>query len=292
MKTAGIDIGGTQLRAAIFDEEHRMLASYRTENDRRRTAAENMDMLLDFLREGGHALRGIGVGCPGPLDMKAGRVLNPPNLAGWDHFELVRYVEERTGVPALLNNDANCAGLAEALLGAGKGARSVAYVGVSTGVGGAFVLDGRLFLGANGNAAEFWNMIVNEDAYCHRSANPGSLNEQTSGTGLARVAGERFGRQMSARELFELYYAGNAAALEIVEKQAEILARGIANITCTLDPEVIVLGGSVATHNPVYVERTRAHALNYVNYPEALDMRLAQFGDDAGLIGAALLVEG
>lgn len=291
MKTAGIDIGGTQLRIGIFDEGHCMLASYKTENDRSISAEANMDKLLGFLMNSGHRVRGIGVGCPGPLDMKAGKVLNPPNLAGWDNFELTRYVEERTGVPALLNNDANCAGLAEALLGAGAGAQSVAYVGVSTGIGGAFVINGKLYCGANGNAAEFWNMIINEDAYCHRSANPGSLNEQTSGTGLARIASERFGRDVSARELFELYGTGDQTAAGIIKQQADNLAKGIANITCTLDPEVIVVGGSVAIHNPVYVELMREYALSYVNYPDALDIRMARFGDDAGLIGAALLAE-
>ena len=291
MKTAGIDIGGTQLRIGIFDEQYRMLASYKTENDRGLPAAQNVDRLLSFLKDSGYELRGIGIGCPGPLDMKAGRVLNPPNLVGWDNFELTRYVEDRCGVPALLNNDANCAGLAEALLGAGKGCASVAYVGVSTGIGGAFVYRGKLFCGANGNAAEFWNMIVNEDSYCHRSANPGCLNEQTSGSGLARIASERFGRPVSARELFVLRDEGNALAAEIVEQQADNLAKGIANITCTLDPEAIVVGGSVAIHNPVYVERMRQYALKYVNYPETLDIRMAQFGDDAGLIGAALLLE-
>ena len=231
----------------------------------------------------------MGVGCPGPLDLKGGRVLNPPNLLGWDNFEIVAWLEDRLGVRAVLNNDANVAGLAEAVLGAGKSCESVAFVGVSTGIGGAFVHRGRIYCGANGNASEFWNMIVNEDPYCHRSANPGSLNEQCSGSGLARIARERYGREMGAWELFELYRAGNALAKEIVARQADTLARGIANITCTLDPEVIVIGGSVAFHNPEYVELARRRALEYVNHPAALDVRPAQLGDDAGLIGAALL---
>ena len=289
MRTAGIDIGGTQLRAAVFDGAHHMAASFRTDNDRSLGAAANMDRLISFLREQG-ALAGVGIGCPGPLDLKRGRVLNPPNLLGWDDFAIVQYVQDRLGIPAVLNNDANVAGLAEALLGAGAGFESVAYVGVSTGIGGAFVYRGELYCGANGNAAEFWNMIVNDDPYCHRSANPGSLNEQCSGSGLARIASERYGREMDARELFGLYRAGDPTAAEIIARQADTLARGIANITCTLDPEVTVVGGSVAKHNPDYVELARRRALEYVNDPDALCIRGAQFGDDAGLIGASLLV--
>ena len=288
MHTAGIDIGGTQLRAAVFDDANHMIAAHKVENDRALSGEKNLERLIDFLRSHG-ALSGVGVGCPGPLDLKGGRVLNPPNLLGWDNFEIVAWLEDRLGVRAVLNNDANVAGLAEAVLGAGKSCESVAFVGVSTGIGGAFVHRGRIYCGANGNAAEFWNMIVNEDPYCHRSANPGSLNEQCSGSGLARIARERYGREMGARELFELYRAGNALAKEIVARQADTLARGIANITCTLDPEVIVIGGSVAFHNPEYVELARRRALEYVNHPAALDVRPAQLGDDAGLIGAALL---
>ena len=288
MHTAGIDIGGTQLRAAVFDDANHMIAAHKVENDRALSGEKNLERLIGFLRSHG-ALSGVGVGCPGPLDLKGGRVLNPPNLLGWDNFEIVAWLEDRLGVRAVLNNDANVAGLAEAVLGAGKGCESVAFVGVSTGVGGAFVHRGRIYCGANGNAAEFWNMIVNEDPYCHRSANPGSLNEQCSGSGLARIARERYGREMGARELFGLYRAGDATAKEIVARQADTLARGVANITCTLDPEVIVIGGSVAFHNPEYVELARRRALEYVNYPAALDVRPAQLGDDAGLIGAALL---
>ena len=288
MHTAGIDIGGTQLRAAVFDDANHMIAAHKVENDRTLSGEKNLERLIGFLRSHG-ALSGVGVGCPGPLDLKGGRVLNPPNLLGWDNFEIVAWLEDRLGVRAVLNNDANVAGLAEAVLGAGKGCESVAFVGVSTGIGGAFVHRGRIYCGANGNAAEFWNMIVNEDPYCHRSANPGSLNEQCSGSGLARIARERYGREMGARELFGLYRAGDATAKEIVARQADTLARGVANITCTLDPEVIVIGGSVAFHNPEYVELARRRALEYVNYPAALDVRPAQLGDDAGLIGAALL---
>ena len=288
MHTAGIDVGGTQLRAAVFDDANHMIAAHKVENDRTLSGEKNLERLIGFLRSHG-ALSGVGVGCPGPLDLKGGRVLNPPNLLGWDNFEIVAWLEDRLGVRAVLNNDANVAGLAEAVLGAGKGCESVAFVGVSTGIGGAFVHRGRIYCGANGNAAEFWNMIVNEDPYCHSSANPGSLNEQCSGSGLARIARERYGREMGARELFGMYRAGDALAKEIVARQADTLARGIANITCTLDPEVIVIGGSVAFHNPEYVELARRRALEYVNYPAALDVRPAQLGDDAGLIGAALL---
>ncbi len=289
MWIAGIDIGGTQLRAGIYDEEYRQVSSFKALNDRSQTPGENMKPLIGYLLEHGDRLKKIGIGCPGPLDLRAGRLVDPPNLVGWDHFEIVRHVREQTGLTALLNNDANVAGLAEALRGAGQGYDSVAFMGISTGIGGAFVLDGRLYNGAHGNAAEFWSMIVNEDSRCHKNANPGSLNEQCSGSGLATAATALFGTPTDARTLFARAAEGHEGAARVIEKAADTLARGIANISCTLDPAVIVIGGSVAIHNPSYIARATELAKNYIVYSEDIVVRPAVFGDDAGMLGAALM---
>ena len=290
MLTAGIDIGGTQLRAGIFDEAYTLMDSYKTANDRHKTAERNMDMLLDFLEGYRDRLGAIGIGCPGPMDIRAGRLLVLPNLIGWDNFELVKYVRSRLDVPTALNDDGNVAGLAEALLGAGQGYDSVAFIGVSTGIGGAFVQHGHIFNGAHSNAAALWNMIVNEDPRHHRNASPGSLNEQCSGSGLESSATAHYGRPTKAKALFEYAAAGDADARAIIERAADTLARGIANITCTFDPDVIVIGGSVAIHNPDYIARAVELAGNYINYPaDQLIVKHARFGDDAGLLGAALL---
>ena len=290
MKTVGIDIGGTQLRVAIFNKDREMIDSFKTKNDRNLTAEQNMDKLIEFILSKPYQYKGIGIGCPGPLNTRLGKILCPPNLVGWDHFELVKYVEEKTNIKTILNNDANVAGLSEALLGAGAGYESVVFVGISTGIGGAYVYQGKLVNGANSNAAEFWNMIVNEDSYHHKNANAGSLNEQSSGSGLERIATERYGKPMSPKEVFELYYKKDELAVEIVEKAADILAKGIANITCTIDPDIIIVGGSVAIYNVGFVGMITEKAKKYVLSPQFLKIELAQFGDDAGLIGASLLV--
>ncbi len=290
MKSVGIDIGGTQLRVGIFDENRRMIECFKTENDRSLTAEQNMDKLLAFIKEKNYQYSGIGIGCPGPLNTRIGKILNPPNLVGWDDFEIVHYVESRMQIKTVLNNDANVAGLAEALLGAGAGYESVVFVGVSTGIGGAFVYQNKLVNGANSNAAEFWNMIVNDDEYHHKSANAGALNEQSSGSALERIASEAYGRPMKPKELFERYYKRDAKAEEIIERAQDVLAKGIANITCTIDPDMIIVGGSVALHNLSFVGKVIEKAKKYVLYPEYLRVEMAKYGDDAGLMGAALLV--
>lgn len=289
MYRIGIDIGGTQLRAALLDDDMNIIDSFKTVNDRTMTGAQNMDRVIRFIRSVKEPLAGIGIGSPGPLDLKKGIVVNPPNLVGWDNFEIVKYMEEQTGLKTWLDNDANVAGLAEALRGAGMGYESVAFIGISTGLGGAYVYRGELIHGAHSCGAEFYNMIVNDDPYSHKGANPGSLNENASGSAMQRMATERFGRDMQPKELFELFYAGNEDAKSILTYTAETLARGIANIFYTIDPDVYVFGGSVAIHHPWYMDVVKQKAMKYITADDILIVP-ARYDDDAGLIGAALLV--
>ncbi|MBP3652969.1 MAG: ROK family protein, partial [Clostridia bacterium] len=162
MKTAGVDIGGTQLRVGIFDEEYRLVSSFKTANDQSRSAEENMEPIIDFLLENRADLKGVGIGCPGPVSLRQGKIINPSNLVRWHDFEIVRFVEQHTRLPVFFNNDGNIAGLAEAVLGAGKGYESVAFLGISTGFGGAFLYNGKILGVAQDKCAEYWNMIVNE----------------------------------------------------------------------------------------------------------------------------------
>ena len=294
MHRIAIDIGGTQLRIALVDEAYHIVEVYKTANDRTHDATANCQPLVDWIRakqEAGFELAGIGIGSPGPLDLRAGKVLNPPNLVGWDGFEIVRFFQEATGLPTFLNNDANVAGLSEALLGGGKGSESVIFVGLSTGFGGAFVYRGELINGAHGNTAEYWNSIVCDDPNGRGSANPGSLNENAGGTGITRVATARFGRPMGPKELFDLFYAGDETAAEVFEYCTEMLARGLVNVYWNFDPDVVVVGGSIALYHPIYLEKALEKAARYLPSPDALHIEPARFGDDAGLIGAALLVK-
>ena len=294
MYCIAIDIGGTQLRIALVDDAYHIVEVHKTANDRTQDAQANCAPLVAWIRakqEEGVELAGIGIGSPGPLDLRAGKVLNPPNLVGWDDFEIVRYFSEATGLPTYLNNDANVAGLSEALLGGGKGYESVIFLGLSTGFGGAFVYRGELINGAHCNTAEYWNSIVTDDPNHQKNSNPGSLNENAGGTGIARVATARYGRPMEPKELFDRYYAGEQEAGEVFDYCTEMLARGLANIYWNFDPDVVVVGGSIDQYHPVYLETALEKAARYLPAPDALHLEKAVFGDDAGLVGAALLVK-
>ena len=290
MYSAAFDIGGTQLRAAVFDEERRLTDVFKTTNDKELGAEKNIDKLIDFIKSHDYDFCGVGIASPGPLDLRRGMILNPPNLVGWDNFEIVKYVEMKTGLPTDVNNDGNLAGLAEARLGEGAGYDSVVFIGMSTGLGGSYVYKGNLINGAHFNAAEFYNVIVCDDTYHHGSANPGSLNELAGGVGIGRLGTEKFGQPMTARDVFAKYNEGDPRAAEVLEFTSEVLARGISNIYYTIDPVIYIIGGSIALFNPWYVEKVLAKAKGYMTAPD-IRVAMAKFGDDAGLYGAALLAE-
>jgi glucokinase len=295
MYRIGVDIGGTQIRAAVFDDDFSIIKLSRFPNDKNKSAQGNVYTIIEFIDSslpGNESCRGIGIGCPGPLDFPAGKILNPPNLYGWDNFELVSYVEQKTGFKTVLNNDANCAGLAEAKLGAGQGFASVFYVTVSTGIGGAYVYKGELVNGAHSSAGEVYNLIVCEDSFCHKGANAGSLNEVCGGDALARQAEEAFGRQVCAKELYDELYLNrkDQRAVKIIDAWFDKLAKGIANIACIVDPDIFIFGGSIALKSEEFQKILAERAEKYLIHPESLRIEKARLGEEAGLTGAALLV--
>ncbi len=290
MNRVGMDIGGTQLRVALYAEDGTQLAREVMPHDHSAGPEENLDKLVRSIESWNQPYAGIGVGCPGPLDFATGTVINPPNLPGWENFCVAGYLADRTGHTVRVTNDANVAGLAEARVGAAAGLESVFYFTVSTGVGGAYVYRGEIVGGANSCAAEVFNMMVADDPFCRPGMNPGALEDHASGTALARIATQRFGRPVDARELFSLATDGNEDARQIVDTAAENLARAVACVSFVADPNRFVFGGSVALHNPGFIELVRKHAKRYVLNPNALDFALAECGGDAGLIGASLLV--
>lgn len=290
MNRVGIDIGGTQLRVAMYSKDGAQLARKTIANDHSVGPRESLDRLMDFVDEWNQPYVGIGVGCPGPLNFTEGRVLNPPNLPGWENFELASYLSSRSGHKVCVNNDANVAGLAEACVGAAAGLESVFYFTVSTGVGGAYIYRGEVVGGANSCAAEVFNMMVSDNKYTRPGMNPGGLEDHASGTALGRMATERFGRPVDARELFKMEEEGNGEAHQIIVTAAEDLARAVACVSFVVDPNRFVFGGSVALNNPRFVDLVYTHAQRYVLNPDTLDFALAECGGDAGLIGAALLV--
>ncbi|MDQ0232727.1 ROK family protein [Metabacillus malikii] len=297
MYTIGIDLGGTNLRIGLFNEQGEVVEEYSrpTESEKGpEYVINNMAEIINALKDE-HTIHAVGIGSPGPLNPYEGVIIEPPNLKGWINVPLVNMLEKKTGLPVKLDNDANAAALAEAILGAGSGASSVFYVTVSTGIGGGYVLNGKLVSGAQGSCGEIGNMIVNPnpDAYQGPGLNKGALEGLASGTAIGRIGNERLGITNGAQGVFELASQGDKAAQEILDEAINYLAIGLANIVHTVNPEVFVIGGGVMKSKELILEPLYEKTKQYL-YPslrDSLIIKPAKLDQKAGLIGAGLLAK-
>ncbi|RWZ59022.1 ROK family protein [Halobacillus fulvus] len=291
----GVDLGGTNVRVAIVqpDGEVEQMMQEATEAERGSEYTINkMIEMIETISEG-QTIEGIGIGAPGPLDPEKGVILSPPNLPGWDNVPLTDQLQAHFDTEVKLNNDANAAALAEAQFGGGQGYKSVFYITVSTGVGGGFVLDGKVVNGAQGYAGEIGNMILNPHGYQYSNLNKGSLESYSSGTAIAERFFERFGQQGGAEDVFELVSQGNEKAQQIVDEAVEYLAMGIANITHIVNPDVFVIGGGVMSAGDLIWVPLRDRVEDYL-YPglvPTMNLKPAALSGEAGVIGASLLTK-
>jgi glucokinase len=257
----GIDIGGTKLALAVGDDEGRLVAR------QRRPMAPSGDPVQDIaaiatdahrlLRDNDvqlETLTCVGISAPGPVDVAAGRVVNPPNLPGWGDVPLGRLVGEVFRRPAHLENDANAAALAEWRFGAGRGCSDLVYLTMSTGVGGGLILGGRLHRGRTGRAGEIGHVPIEAEgalcscgqrgcleAYVGGAAWTRRLQAQTpAASRAAQLAGDP--AQVRPEHVLRAAGEGDAFALAELERFNQIVAHGIAAIVFTLAPERIVLG--------------------------------------------------
>lgn len=288
----GIDIGGTNIRAALLDEERNIIEKIKIENRVKKGPKYNLDKIINHINSNwkDRNIKGIGVGSPGPLDIKNGIILKAPNLQGWDNFNVKKYFEEKTSLKTEVNNDANVAGLAEAMIGSAKGAESVFYITVSTGVGGALIIDNKIINGANSFAGEICNLIINEDKYSHSGLVQGGLEGQCSGPNISRQATDLLGKHIDTPEVFELYKNNDDSIKSLINRICENLSIGISNIISVVDPEVIVLGGSVILYNKELLKIITQKVKEKVINKDAVNIRIAEIGDDAGLRGAGFLI--
>ena len=287
----GVDIGGTNIRACIIDEGNNIVDKFKIKNEVSEGPTKNIDNLYKEINKRWQAynIKSLGVACPGPLDLKNGIIINPPNLIGWENFQIKDYMSEKFKLPVIVNNDANVAGYGEAMVGVAKECESVYYITLSTGVGGGFIYKNEIVNGFNNVAAEINNMIINEDTYSHSGLNKGGLEGQCSGTNISRLANSKLHQQISTKDVFDRAHLGDKICKDVIDNWVLNISKAISNIIVTVDPEVIVLGGSVILNNAKYLDNIVESVKKLVFKGVNIDIRLAELGDDAGLIGCGVL---
>ena len=317
----GIDLGGTSLRIGAFDASMQLLASRvmptRVRSGPQAVVADMADAISSLLDETRGRIEAIGLGSPGPLNLLDGTLGQLPNFPGWDFFPLRSSLEELTGLPVVLDGDANAAALAEWKLGAGRneGVDSMAMLTLGTGVGSGIILDSRIWHGIVGMGGEVGHVSVNYDGPTCSCGGRGCLEYYASATGIERsariVASQSHGPladlfakhpSVTARMIADLATSGDRAAREIYAQVGRYLGRGLATLVNTLDLPLYVIGGGVAAAWDLFAPEMylTLRELSYVyrlQQPSQLARRepgrpfitTATLGADAGLLGAAML---
>ncbi len=306
-ETIGVDLGGTKMLIGVVDEEQGTHYESR-ESSMGFSEMEMVDELARELKEAREArpeALAAGLGIPATIDRERGVAINAVNLEITD-VPLRDIMNERLGIPVFIDNDANCAALAEFLYGAGKGARDLVMLTLGTGIGGGLVLGGEIYRGSSGAGAELGHMVIDENGPpCQGSCpNHGCLETFASGTALAREGTAAAGREpgsalgqalakgegVSGRTVTEAAIAGDAVAQEVMSAAGRHLGVGLASFANIFDPDVILIGGGVSAAGDLLLEPAREELRSRALPPmNKTPVRLAELGPDAGMIGAAAM---
>lgn len=291
MYTAGIDIGGTNTRIALIDEAYEIIQRIQFPTDVNNPHA-TLQKIQETVQSFSVAIAGVGLSCPGPLDLKQGIILDTPNLkGGWHGLAVSKELSARLKVPVFLENDANLACLAEAVLGQGKGYSYVQFLTISTGLGSGLVIDKKIYQGAHGFAHEIANIPLWRNGPSHGSIYPGGVEAICSGTAITTRAKKAGLDVEHAGDVYSLACSQNQTAINIMEDAKEYLANTIAIIYAFVDPEIVILGGSVAIKIPGFVEdvEQRVKTKVYPNIQPLVKVVKTNLSEDSGLLGAACL---
>nr|WP_041233628.1 ROK family protein [Cylindrospermum stagnale] len=287
VEVIGIDLGGTAIKLGRFAPDGSCRQSLTVETPQPATPAAVVAVMVDAIAQidPENQTVAIGVGTPGPTDA-AGRIAQVAiNLAGWQNVPLADYLEAKTGKPTILANDANCAGLGEAWLGAGRRFQNLILLTLGTGVGGAIILDGKLFVGHQGAAGELGLITLNPDGPMCNSGNQGSLEQYASVTAIRRRTGKE------PAELGALAQAGDISALTFWQEYGKDLGIGLSSLIYVLTPQAIIIGGGVSASFEFFLPAVTAEIEKRVIPTSRMGLEIlpAELGNSAGMVGAAKL---
>lgn len=296
---AGVDIGGTNTRIAISatDQPEKILIreAFSTPvgdgpEHMVRLLSEQITLALSKPGLPSNSLKAVGCTLPGVTDAERGIALFISNLVGWDGFPMGEALSKALGVPAVVENDVNAAAYGEFRSGGMNECHSLVYFTVSTGIAAGIVIEGRLLRGFNYGAGEL-GFFVPEPKFLEKDWRPsGCLELKSAGIGLAKMWAHAQGvdeTDVSALDVFEAAESGDSFAVEIVSNAADYIAQAAISICNIINPEELVLGGSIAEHQTIIIERLQD--VLSVTLPYCPVIRLTNFGGDAPLVGALAL---
>ncbi len=307
----GFDLGGTKMLAIAYDEDWKEVARRRRKTKGREGSDQGMarvistiERLLNENELSADNIAGIGIGCPGPIDLDKGRILSTPNL-GWDDLDVQSTLEKKFDCPAIVLNDVDAGVFGEYKFGAAKNARCVVGIFPGTGVGGGCVYEGKILRGAGISCMEIGHTRISSSDRASGYDLPGTLEAEASRLTIAAEAAKAAHRgdapalmkiagtdlaEIRSGALAESIQKGDKVVQRIVETAAETIGLGVVNIVHLLSPDCIVLGGGlVEAMEDLFVGTVKRAARKKVMevYRDRFDVVAAKLGDDAGALGAA-----
>lgn len=309
----GVDIGGTTVKIGIIKDNGEIISNWEIETRKSEGSTTVIDDIwstvqnrLIELNMDTEDVLGIGIGAPGFIDGKKGYIYEAVNL-GWRNFSLSDHMNQKSGLPVFVENDANIAALGENWLGAGNEAKDVIAVTLGTGVGGGIIVDGTIINGVSGTAGEIGHITVDPNGYQCNCGRKGCLETIASATGVRRQALEVIKKKpnsklaksyevnsdITSKTVFELANTGDEDAINIVQHTADVLGFVLANLANTLNPSMILIGGGMSKAGDSLLQPVKKFFTTYAlsRVSSSCEIKLAKLGNNAGIIGAAYLVK-
>lgn len=304
----GVDVGGTKVLGGVVDEHGTVLAHARRDTPRQGGAALTQaiaDVALELMRD--YEIASVGISAAGFVSSDRKTMLATPNIAGWNGVNLDKELGALIGLPLVIENDANAAAWGEARFGAGVNERHLMMLTIGTGIGGGVVVNGQLYRGAFGIAAEFGHMRVVPDGHLCGCGARGCFEQYASGNALLRHAREAISASpevarnllalgdgtvagLTGKHITDAARQGDAVALAAFNTTAQWLGAGIASLSVLLDPACVVIGGGVIDAGEILLAPTRAAVernMPFAGKHPSPRIIAAELGNEAGLVGAA-----
>ena len=294
------DIGGTNIRVSLVDRKGTIVKKKKVAYDPS-IGIDKAGLLITELSEEickNDSIFGMGYSSAGPLNQINGEYINPPNLTGWHNKSLVPIIRKNLGIVPKVGHDATLAALAETKLGEFSGSKDLIYLTVSTGVGAGLISNDNLIQGHNWFAGEVGHMIINPNGPSCSLGCPGCLEGNVSGTAIASIAQnelskkDRFYQGLDSKMVFEFARNGDKDCNEILLSVVENLGRGLASLLAIFNPEVIILGGSVAeaikkNYWEDLMKFISTYSINF--YKKNPPIKMTSLGEDASTLGASII---
>ncbi|PAB59076.1 ROK family protein [Anaeromicrobium sediminis] len=303
----GIDLGGTKISGAIADFNGHIISKYTLPTKAQEGEHAVLDRIISVVEKiieeskvEKEKIISIGIGSPGPLDPREGKIITTPNLPFKD-FNIVKPLMDRFNMPVFLDNDANVAAIGEYTFGAGKGTNNMVFITVSTGIGGGAVLNGKIYRGNTYNALEIGHMTLKKDGPLCNCGNYGCAEALASGTAIGKGAIRELERnsnsslenyeKITSYEVFEEAKKGDKVALNVLNRALSYLGICVANVITSFDPEMVIIGGGVSKGGHMVFEKVNEVVKERCFEAMYNSVRIvpAALGTDAGVKGAVAL---